>query len=122
MDCDLVRRVTSLTAIVAVAAASLAAIIAGGAGALGVGAGAGVGLASFRWIARGARRAAVVFAGGRPGALWMLGLGLRHLVLFGVIAACLASGAAHPLGVVAGLSVLPPVLIFSGLVAAGRAA
>jgi hypothetical protein len=121
MDCDLAGRVTGVAAIAALAAALLAALVAGGPGALGVAAGAAVALASFRWIARGSRRAAAVFAGGRPGALWVLGLGLRHLTLFGVMALCLASGLAHPLGLVAGLSLLPPVLILSGLRAASRA-
>ena len=49
---------------------------------------------------------------------WIIALGLRYAVLFAVVALLLRTGAAHPLGLVAGLSVLPPVVIIVGLRAA----
>jgi hypothetical protein len=50
--------------------------------------------------------------------LWALGLGLRYVLLFGAVALLLGYGLVHPLALVAGLSVLPPVLIACGLRAA----
>ena len=122
MDCDLVGGVTRTTALVVVPVAVIAAALAGWPGATGALAGTLVSLASFRWVARAARRAGLSFAGGRPGALWLLGLGTRHLILFAAIALCLRSGVAHPMALVAGLSLLPPVLILFGLRTAARPA
>jgi len=122
MDCDLIGGVTRATALVIVPVAVVATVLAGWPGAAGAIAGALVSLASFRWIARASRRAGLLFAGGRPGALWLLGLGTRHLTLFAAIALCLWSGIAHPVALVAGLSLLPPVLILFGLRSAVRAA
>ena len=108
MDRELIEGVTRTTAIALIPVAAIA--------------GALVSLASFRWIARGARRAGHLFAGGRPGTLWLLGLGTRHVTLFSAIALCLWSEVAHPLALLAGLSLLPPVLILFGLRTAARAA
>jgi hypothetical protein len=47
-----------------------------------------------------------------------MSLGLRYVLLFGAVALLLGSGAAHPLALVGGLSILPPVLIVLGLSAA----
>ena len=115
MDCDLIGGVTRATALVVVPVAVIAAVLAGWPGAAGALAGALVSLVSFRWIARASRRAGMLLAGGRPGTLWLLGLGTRHLTLFAAIALCLWSGIAHPIALVAGLSLLPPVLILFGL-------
>ena len=122
MDRELVEGVTRTTAIALIPVAVVAWAIGGWPGAAGVLAGALVSLASFRWIARGARRASHLFAGGRPGTLWLLGLGTRHVTLFAAIAVCLWSEVAHPLALLAGLSLLPPVLILFGLRTAARAA
>ena len=122
MDCDLVGGVTRTTALAVVPVTVLAAVLAGWPGAAGAAAGAVVSLVSFRWIARASRRAGLLFAGGGPGAFWLLGLGTRHLTLFAAIALCLWSGVAHPVALVAGLSLLPPVLILFGLRTAARAA
>jgi|RhiMetdeSRZDD1v2_1073273.scaffolds.fasta_scaffold221908_4 ATP synthase I subunit len=122
MDRELIDGVTRTTAAAVLPVAALGWVIAGWPGAAGVLAGALVSLASFRWIARGARRAGMLFAGGRPGALWLLGLGTRHVTLFSAIGLCLWSEVAHPLGLLAGLSLLPPVLILFGLRTAARAA
>jgi len=122
MDCELVGRVTRATLLALVPVGALAALLAGWPGAGGALAGGLVSLWSFRWIVRGARGAAALFAGGRPGTLWVVGLGLRHVTLFAAIALCLWSEAAHPLGLVAGLSLLPPVLVLFGLRTVGRVA
>jgi hypothetical protein len=87
-------------------------LIAGWRGAAGGLAGGLISLASFRWIARGVS-GLIGGSGGRFGSA--LGVGMRHLVLFGALAAVLGSGAAHPGTLLAGLSVLPPVLIAVGL-------
>ena len=84
-------------------------------GALGSLAGGLISLGSFRWLASGVARAGAPAA--RAGmAVSALGVGVRHLALFGALAAVLGTGVAHPLALVAGLSVLPPVLIALGLV------
>ena len=44
-----------------------------------------------------------------------MSLGLRHLFLFAALGILLWSGYVHPLGLVAGLSVIPPVLIAQAL-------
>lgn len=120
MDRDLVTRVSCTALVVALLAAALGGLLAGRAGALGVLAGALVSLASFRWLARGARVSSALLAGGRAHPLWLLGLGLRYLVLFGGIVLLLRAGL-HPLAVMAGLSVLPPILLALGWMAAREA-
>jgi hypothetical protein len=122
MDRELIEGVTRAMAAALSPVAAIAGALAGWPGVAGALAGALVSLVSFRWIARGARRAGLFFAGGRPGALWLLGLGTRHVTLFAAIALALWSEAAHPVALVAGLSLLPPVLILFGLRTAARAA
>jgi hypothetical protein len=122
MDRELIDGVTRTTAIAVLPVAVLGWVIAGWPGGAGVLVGGLVSLVSFRWIARGARRAGMLFAGGRPSALWLLGLGTRHVTLFSAIGLCLWSEAVHPLALLAGLSLLPPVLILFGLRTAARAA
>lgn len=115
MDRELVERVTAAVVLAGAPVAVVAALLAGAPGAVGALSGALISLASFRWIARGARHAAARVEGGRPGPLWVLGLGFRHLTLFGLIAVLLWTGAAHPAALVAGLSLLPPALIVVAL-------
>src|SRR5436853_375562 len=69
-----------------------------------------------RWLARGAAGA---LRGEGGFALGLTGLGLRSAGAFGALALTLAGGWAHPLAVIAGLSVLPPVLIAAGVRSAG---
>jgi hypothetical protein len=89
-------------------------LAAGWPGAVGCLAGGLISLGSFRWVASGVARASAPQAGGGL-ALPALGVGLRHLALFGALAAVLGTGVAHPLALVAGLSVLPPAVIALGL-------
>ncbi len=109
---DLVSRVTlsGLPAILLVAA--VAAWSGGTAGATGAAAGGVIALANFRWMARGA---ATTLAAGRAPRLAFALAGLRYLGAFGAMALVLSTGWAHPVALVAGLSVLPPVLILQGL-------
>ena len=113
---DLVSRVTlhCLAAIAALAAA--AGWLAGLPGAAGVAAGGAIALLHFRLVARGA---AGVLRGEGGFTLGLTGLGLRSAGAFGALALALAGGWAHPLAVLAGLSVLPPVLIAAGVRSAG---
>ncbi|MBI2524391.1 MAG: hypothetical protein HYV93_00215 [Candidatus Rokubacteria bacterium] len=113
MDRDLVMRVSRATLGAAVPAAAGGALLAGLPGALGVLGGALVSVASFRWLARAASQPTTLIGGGRPRPLRVLALGLRHLVLFGVIVALLQAGL-HPVGVMVGLAVLPPTVIALG--------
>lgn len=88
---------------------------AGPAAAAGVLVGAALALADFLWLARGlaapptARRRA-----------WALATGLRWLVLLAALAAALASRWIDPRALVAGLVVLPAVVVAAGLRAARR--
>ncbi len=110
---DLVSRVT-LHCLVAIAAlAAGAGWLAGLPGAAGAAAGGAIALLHFRWLARGALRGEGGFT------LGLTGLGLRSAGAFGALALTLAGGWAHPLAVLAGLSVLPPVLIAEGVRSAG---
>lgn len=110
MNRDLVGQVMAATVAGAVVLAGGAALLGGGRAALGVAAGAAISLLSFWWLARGATAASR-----RPAALALGGLGLRYATSFSLIALVLASGGAHLMGVIVGLSVLPPVLIALGL-------
>lgn len=115
MGLELVGRVsrTSLLLLVPVSLAS--AWLGGVSAALGAAAGGLVSLTSFYWLSCGLRSTDAFFAGGRAHPLWVLALGLRYTVLFGAVALLLGTGVAYPFGLVAGMSVLPPVLIVVGL-------
>jgi hypothetical protein len=118
MGLDLVGRVNRVVLALLVPVTLAGGVLAGWPGALGALAGGLISLASFTWIARGVHSSAKLFAGGRAHPLWALGLGLRYVLLFGAVALLLGYGIVHPLALVAGLSVLPPVLIAFGLRAA----
>ncbi len=90
----------------------------GWSGALGALAGGLISLVSLNWIARGVRTANLFFAGGRAHPMWIAALGLRYVLLFGAVGLLLGSGTVHPIALMAGLSILPPVLIVLGLRAA----
>ena len=97
----------------AVATLALASGLVGGVPlATGVGAGGALAIANFRWLAGRVVKAldGVPVPGG-----WALGLGLRLVAFAGATAGLMASGWAHPLGVVIGLTVLPGALVLRGL-------
>jgi hypothetical protein len=109
----LIDRVTAQAALGAGLVALAAGWMAGAPGVVGAAGAGALAVVNFRWLARGATRAT---GSGGP-RLMALGLGLRCLGAFGALALLLASGWAHPLAALAGLSVLPPVLIAHGIVA-----
>jgi len=118
MSRDLVNRVMISCAALLLPLSLAAALLAGLAAFLGVLIGGVVAFGNLLWISRASAQA-LGLLGSRP--LWLLGLGLRHLALFAALAFPLWSGQTHPLALVVGLSVLPPVLLLQGLRSARRA-
>ena len=118
MGPELIARVSRVSLMLLVPVSLASAWIGGATSAIGTVAGGLLSLASLYWVSRGVRNAGAFLAGGRSHKLWVIALGLRYAVLFGVVALLLSTGAAHPLGLAAGLSVLPPVVIILGLRAA----
>ncbi|HET7874039.1 MAG TPA: ATP synthase subunit I [Methylomirabilota bacterium] len=117
MNADMVAGASRITLAALVPAALLGGLLADWPGAVGVLAGGGLSLGSLHALTRAAR-AAVTRPAGRSSRLWMGAACLRYVLLFGAIALLLATGAAHPLALLAGLSLLPPILIGHGLRAA----
>jgi hypothetical protein len=113
MGGELVGRVSKTMLLLLAPVVVGSALLAGWQGAVGALAGGLISLGSFRWIASGVTRSA---EGGL--AFSALAVGVRHLALFAALALVLWSGAGHPMALVAGLSLLPPVLVARGLSAA----
>jgi hypothetical protein len=111
-----IGRVTVRALAVLLTVAAVAGGIWGAAGAAGVAGAGGLALLDFRWLARGAARATAGNVTGRA----LLRLGARHLGMLGGLSALLATGWGDPIGVVVGLTVLPPVLVAHGLARPGR--
>jgi len=99
------------------AVAAPAAWLGGPDGALGAAAGAVIAVGNFRWLAS---RVTARFDGSTGRALWTLGAVLRLGVVTAAVGLVLVSGHAHPVAVVAGLSVLPVAIVFHALRAARR--
>jgi hypothetical protein len=114
MSSEFVGRVSRAMLVALVAVAACAGLMAGWPAAVGGLAGGLISLGSFRWIAHAVVRASA-FPTGRGLALSAIAVGARHLVLFGALAFVLWSGAAHPVALLAGLSLLPPIVIGLGL-------
>ena len=106
---ELTTRVTATAVIATVPLALAAAWLAGRAGVVGVVAGAGLALWSFR------RLSARATAGPAVGVAWMVTAGLRFVVVAGAVGALLALGWGHPIGVLAGYSLLPLIVVVHGL-------
>lgn len=115
MGRELIQRVVAVGAAGVLLLALGGFLAAGPPGGFGVLAGGAIALGNLWLLARGTSRALALFAGQRIHPLWMLSLGLRYLALMIVLALLLSSGWIHPLGLIVGLSVLPPVLIAYGL-------
>lgn len=109
---DLTSRVARDACVLGAAVAAPAAWLGGLDGALGAAAGAGIAVGNFRWLAARVTTQANASAGR---ALWVLSAMLRLAALAGAVALAILSGHAHPLGIVAGLSVLPIAVIARGL-------
>ncbi len=118
MGLELVGRVSKVVLVLLVPVSLAAGALAGWPGVMGALAGGLVSLTSLHWIARGVKSAAGFFAGGRAHPLWVFALGLRYVLLFGAVGLLLGSGVVHPMALMGGLSILPPVLIVVGLRAA----
>jgi len=110
---ELLARVTVATGALVVLLAVPAAWLGGVPAAIGVTVGGGLAVLNFRWLA--ARAAAAVSTGEAPGGAWPAMAGLRLAACGAVCAAAFATGAAHPVALVVGFSVLPCVLIASAL-------
>ena len=115
MGPELIARVNWITLLLLVPVTVASAWLGGVSSAIGTVAGGLLSLASLYWVSRGVRNAGGFLAGGRSNRGWVIALVFRYAVLFGVVALLLRTGAAHPLGLVAGLSILPPVVIILGL-------
>ena len=113
---DLMWRVTRDVCAVGAALALAAVWLGGLAGAIGAAAGVALALGNFRWLASRACTNA-----GTPDtarALWSMAAGLRFIAFGALCAALLATGWAHPIALVAGLTTLPCALVAHGLRAA----
>jgi hypothetical protein len=113
---ELVARVTRETCVVTAVLVGPAALLGGPAGALGVLAGGTLTVLSFRWLA--ARAAAAVGGHARGG--WLAAAGLRFGASMAACGALLATGWAHPLALLAGVTVLPCAVVRLGLTASGE--
>jgi hypothetical protein len=117
---ELASRVARDACVLGAALTGPAAWLGGLDGALGAAAGAGIAVGNFRWLAARVRAAADDASTERR--LWTLGAGLRLGALAAAVALVLLSGHAHPLAIVAGLSVIPVAVIARGLAAARETA
>lgn len=118
MPGDLSARVTmsGLAAVLALTAA--AGWIGGAQWAAGVAGGGAIALVNFRWLARSVADIAALAGEDRTAVVGWRGMWLRHLLTVGALGFFVGGGWAHPLAVIVGLSVLPPVLVAQGLRAA----
>jgi hypothetical protein len=107
---ELTSRVGTVTGLLVLPAAAVAWLAGGAPALLGVFAGGVLAVLNFRWLASSARSA---LEGPRP--MWLPRTALRFGALAAGAAALLASGWTHPVGVVAGLAVLPCAVIAAGL-------
>jgi ATP synthase I subunit len=113
---ELMWRVTRDVCALGVPLAVAGAWLGGTAGAVGAAAGVVLALGNFRWLV--ARAVTNAGAPGAARALWSMTAGLRLAAFAAVSAALLATGWAHPVALVAGLTALPCALVGHGLRAA----
>src|SRR5690349_3549378 len=107
---ELTARVSRDACVLGAAVAAPAAWLGGLDGALAAAAGIAVG--NFRWLAA---RVTTPADGSAGRALWAVSAMLRLSVLAAAVTLAILSGHAHPLGIIAGLSVLPVAIITRGL-------
>jgi hypothetical protein len=113
---DLMWRVTRDVCALGAALAVAAVWLAGTAGAVGAAAGIALALGNFRWLAARACTSAGTPHTARV--LWSMAAGLRFIAFGALCAALLATGWAHPVALVVGLTALPCALVAHGLRAA----
>jgi hypothetical protein len=109
-------RVTRDVCALGVALALAAGWLGGSAAAIGAAAGVALALGNFRWLV--ARACGSPNAPDAARARWSVAAGLRFIAFGGLCAALLASGWAHPVALVVGLTALPGALVGHGLRAA----
>jgi hypothetical protein len=109
---ELTSRVSRDACVLGAAVTAPAAWLGGLDGALGAAAGAGIAVGNFRWLAA---RVTTQADGSAGRALWAISAMLRLSALAAAVTLAILSGHAHPLGIVAGLSVLPIAVIARGL-------
>jgi ATP synthase I subunit len=112
---ELMWRVTRDVCALGAALVLAAAWLGGTAGVLGAAAGVALALGNFRWLVS---RVPTSSAADAATALWSMTAGLRFIAFGAVCAAVLATGWAHPVALVAGLTALPCALVGHGLRAA----
>jgi len=115
---DVTTRVTAAACVLGVVLAIPAGWFGGPTVALGVLAGGALAVVNFRWLA--ARAVAVASSAGVAGGAWLVGAGFRLAAFAAACALLLALEWAHPVALLAGLSVLPCAVIVEGLRAASR--
>ena len=117
---NMTARVTAATCALVALLAAPAGWLGGSTAALGVLAGGALAVVNFRWLAARAVAVAVASSAGVAGGAWLVGAGLRLAVFAAACAVLLALEWAHPVALLAGLSVLPCAVIVEGLRAASR--
>jgi hypothetical protein len=117
---ELKARVTVATGAGAVMIALPFAWLSGSPGALGILAGSALAVLSFRCLA--ARADVAAAAPGFAGALWYVGAALRFALVAAVAGVLFVSGWAHPVALLAGVTLLPCALLALGLHAARQEA
>jgi hypothetical protein len=117
---DLTSRVSRDACVLGAVLTGPAAWLGGLDGAFGAAAGVGIAVGNFRWLASRVTAAVEGPASARP--LWTLGAAVRLAALAGAVTLVLVSGHAHPLAIVAGVSVIPVAVVAQGLRAAREAA
>jgi ATP synthase I chain len=113
---DLMWRVTRDVCALGAALTLAAAWLGGAPGALGAATGVALALGNFRWLAT--RVPTASGGGGAARVLWPMAAGLRYLAFAAATAIVLATGWAHPVALVAGLTALPCALVGHGVRAA----
>lgn len=109
---ELVRRVTlAVFGVVAVLTVS-AACLAGTTAAFGVLSGGVLAGVNFHWLVARVRAISVEPSGHRS---WLVGAGLRFILVLPIAAALLMTGRIDPIGFLVGISVLPCTVIAVGL-------
>ena len=115
---ELRGRVTLDTCAAVAALAAPGAWVEGIPGGLGVMAGGLLAIVNFRWlVARASAATALGTGAGAAASVWLLGSGLRFGACLGACTLLLATGWAHPIALLVGLTVLPCDLIARGLAA-----
>ena len=113
-------RVTRDTCVAAALLALPTAWLVGGAGGLGILAGALLAAGNFLWLARRASSMGQDSATTSSAGAWLLGYGVRFLTLGLACAVLLEFALVHPVALLGGLSVLPCAVIVQGLRAARK--